>query len=496
MTPALLNNRYQVIQTLGAGGFGTTFLAEDTQMPSRRKCVIKQLKPIANNPEIYQLVQERFQREAAILEELGDGNSQIPRLYAYFLEDGLFYLIQEWVEGVTLRDKVQAEGVVTEAIAQQILLNILPVLTYVHDQRIVHRDIKPDNIILRKRDEKPVLIDFGAVRETMGTVVNSQGNSASSIVIGTPGFMPSEQAAGRPMYSSDLYSLGLTMIYMLTARFPQELDLDPRTGDITWRQYAPQVSAPFADLLDKAIQYHPRDRYAMADEMLIALKSSVNTQPNLSVPPTLPPQTFHQRHQDLSLPADSPGLVPATIINAQTPQTIHQPDQSKGNPLVARLTDWSAKEVPHEILGWNWGAFMIPGLWCLSNQVWIGLIAWTGTFSGGIGWLVTAGLLGTKGNEWAWKSRKWRSIEAFKAHQRTWAIAGSVVWGSIFSLLGILIVAMIVNPEAFETPEEQNVPRPLGSGQLFLPVSAELGGSQSTDGNPIEIFGGGDRQSN
>jgi serine/threonine protein kinase len=493
MTPALLNNRYQVIQTLGAGGFGTTFLAEDTQMPSRRKCVIKQLKPIANNPEIYQLVQERFQREAAILEELGDGNSQIPRLYAYFSEDGLFYLIQEWVEGVTLRDKVQAEGVVTEAIAQQILLDILPVLTYVHDQRIVHRDIKPDNIILRKRDGKPVLIDFGAVRETMGTVVNSQGNSASSIVIGTPGFMPSEQAAGRPMYSSDLYSLGLTMIYMLTARFPQELDLDPRTGDVTWRQYATQVSSTFADLLDKAIQYHPRDRYAMADEMLAALKSSVNAQPNLSVPPTLPPQSFQQRHQE-SMPADLPSPVPATIISAQTPQTIHQPDQSQGNPLAARLTDWSAKEVPHEILGWNWGAFMMPGLWCLSNQVWIGLIAWTGTFTGTIGWFVAAGLLGAKGNEWAWKSRRWRSVEAFKAHQRTWAIAGSVVWGSIFSLLGVLIVAAIINPEAFETPEEQNVPRPLGSDQLFSPINAGLDSNQPTDGNFTEFFGG-DRSS-
>lgn len=83
MTPTLLNNRYRIIQTLGSGGFGDTFLAEDTQMPSQRRCVIKQLKPITNNPQIYQLVQQRFQREAAILEELGEENPQIPRLYAY-----------------------------------------------------------------------------------------------------------------------------------------------------------------------------------------------------------------------------------------------------------------------------------------------------------------------------------------------------------------------------------------------------------------------------
>lgn len=97
MNQQILNNRYRIINTLASGGFGETFLAQDTQMPSGRFCVIKQLKPIVNNPQIYQLVQERFQREAAILEELGETNNQIPRLYAYFTENGQFYLVQEWI---------------------------------------------------------------------------------------------------------------------------------------------------------------------------------------------------------------------------------------------------------------------------------------------------------------------------------------------------------------------------------------------------------------
>ncbi len=106
MTPTLLNNRYRVLQTLGGGGFGNTFLAEDTYMPSGRRCVIKQLKPVTHDPQAYQMVQERFQREAAVLEDLGEGNNQIPRLYAYFTEAGQFYLLQEWIQVDTLTQKL------------------------------------------------------------------------------------------------------------------------------------------------------------------------------------------------------------------------------------------------------------------------------------------------------------------------------------------------------------------------------------------------------
>jgi serine/threonine protein kinase len=462
MTPTLLNNRYQVIQTLGAGGFGTTYLAEDTQMPSHRKCVIKQLKPIANNPDVYQLVQERFQREAAILEELGDVNAQIPRLYAYFAEAGEFYLIQEWIEGMTLRDRVQTGGTQPEAIVREILIHLLPVLSYVHDKRIVHRDIKPDNIILRKRDGKPVLIDFGAVRETMGTVVNSQGGSASSIVIGTPGFMPSEQAAGRPLYSSDLYSLGLTMIYLLTARFPQELDLDPQTGEVIWRKYAPQVSPEFASVLEKTIQYHPRDRYATAQDMLAALQNLVTVSPTLpvvdptvqAIDPTLVPPT-QQPHAISG--AVSPHDVPPTVFTPQTiQQPLKQPDQ---------VNDKNAKDVPDEILGWNWGAFLLPGFWSLGNQVWLGLLcSWVGLFAYGLGWFVVGGILGAKGNEWAWKSRRWRSVEAFKSTQRAWAIGGALTWGS---LIGLLVVAGIYGSQI-----EDPTPDPL-TGSVSTPSNGD-----------------------
>ena len=219
----LLNNRYQTIQVLGAGGFGETFLAEDTYMPSRRRCVIKQLKPVANDPQMYQLIQQRFQREAATLESLGEGSDQIPSLHAYFFENEHFYLVQEWIQGQTLSAKVASVGPLSETVVREILVSLLLVLEYVHSKGIIYRDIKPDNIIVRESNGKPVLIDFGAVKETMITPVNTHGKITHSIVIGTPGFMSPEQATGRPIYASDLYSLGMTAIYLLTGLLPQEM---------------------------------------------------------------------------------------------------------------------------------------------------------------------------------------------------------------------------------------------------------------------------------
>lgn len=283
MMTTLLNNRYQIIQVLGAGGFGETFLAEDTYMPSRRPCVIKQLKPVTNDPQMYQLIQQRFQREAATLEALGEGSDQIPKLYAYFLENGQFHLVQELIQGQTLTDKVATEGPLSESAVRKILASLLLVLDYVHSKGIIYRDIKPDNIIVRgnkaasdrvpcQSNGQPVLIDFGAVKETMTAVVNPQGKATYSIVIGTPGFMSPEQATGRPIYASDLYSLGMTAIYLLTGLLPQELEVDPKTEEMVWRQHAPNVSPHFAAVLGQAIQYHPRDRYTTAIKMLDALE--------------------------------------------------------------------------------------------------------------------------------------------------------------------------------------------------------------------------------
>ena len=272
----LLNNRYQILETLGRGGFGETYLAQDTNMPSGRKCVIKQLKPIVQQPHIPQWMQDRFKREAALLEELGAESRQIPCLYAYFSENEQFYLVQEWIEGETLAQKWEREGNLQSQQVRKILIQLLPALDYIHSRRIVHRDIKPENIILQDKDHLPVLIDFGAVKEALATTVNHNSNSALSASIGTPGYMPSEQAAGRPLYSSDLYSLGLTAIFLLTGKSPQELETDPQTGEIIWQHHGDNIEPNLLAVLDKTIKFHPRDRYSTAAEMIQALQPEAN----------------------------------------------------------------------------------------------------------------------------------------------------------------------------------------------------------------------------
>jgi len=442
MIQRIISNRYKIVKVLAEGGFGKTFLTEDTHLPSGRHCVIKQLKPVTNNPQIYKMVQDRFQREAAILEDLGNTNNRIPNLYAYFSEQDQFYLVQEYIEGKTLAAKVQTEGLLSESAVREILKSLLYVLNYVHSKQIVHRDIKPDNVILRDSDGVPVLIDFGAVRESMGTIANSQGNAISSIVIGTPGFMPAEQAAGRPLYSSDLYSLGLTMIYLLTGKMPQELH-DLKTGNMIWHQYAMNVSPSFRAMLDKAIAYNPIERYATAKEMLDALQS-----PPGYVNPTVPSPHYTPASPT---PVGNSSQPPTIIGQRGNPPQYISPAVTPSPPL-----NWvggggtfnTSISVPQEIQGWNWGAFMLAPLWCLTNQVWIGLISWIPYIG-----LPMQFILGAKGNAWAWRSRQWRSLEDFKAHQRAWAKAGIITY-SCFAALFVLLAFIGANTSKNPRPNE------------------------------------------
>jgi serine/threonine protein kinase, bacterial len=364
----LINGRYQILHPLQEGGFGHTFLAEDTQLPSRRRCVIKQLKPIQHNPEFYKLIQERFQREAAIQETLGEVCQQIPTLYAYFSENDHFYLVEEWVDGDTLRQQMAATGKFSEATVRELLNQLLPIIETVHQYQIIHRDIKPDNIILRKRDGKPVLIDFGAVKESMATVINSQGQTARSIVIGTAGYMAPEQSAGRPVYSSDLYSLGLTAIYLLTGKTPAELNTDPISGRMDWRSQAPQVSDAFATVIDTAIHMHPGERFISAAAMLQALQTPTPSGPGYETTVITRPQP--EARAAAPIPAQVPIQVPIRIPtqgSAGIPTQVVSPANGPANgpPTISPpKTEW----LKPLLMGGGIGSVLLLGVILLRGQ--------------------------------------------------------------------------------------------------------------------------------
>ena len=269
-TKKLFGDRYEILQILGRGGFGITFLAKNAVLPGNPLCVIKQLCPKVTNPQSWQRACMRFEKEARTLGQLGS-HSQIPMLLDYFQANGEFFLIQEYVPGLTLAREVRQTGAKSEASVKQFLQELLPVLQYLHKHRVIHRDIKPQNLLRCEYDGRIVLIDFGAVKEQLvDACENSRNQVANTNFIGTRGFAPPEQFSLRPVYASDIYALGITCIFMLTAKSPLEFDYDANTGEICWRKEV-NISNSFAQILGKMVKITLNDRFKTADEVMKAL---------------------------------------------------------------------------------------------------------------------------------------------------------------------------------------------------------------------------------
>ncbi|MBD1852247.1 serine/threonine-protein kinase [Leptolyngbya sp. FACHB-711] len=267
----LLRDRYRVVHALGQGGFGATFLAKDESLPGNPYCVIKQLRPASTSVQVMQMARVLFQREASTLGKVGS-HPQVPRLLDYFEANQEFYLVQEYISGSTLQQEVKRSGPFSEAGVKQFLSEVLPMLQYIHSQQVIHRDIKPANLIRRSQDKKLVLIDFGAVKDQVNPAsANASENTAlTQYAIGTPGYAPPEQMAMRPVYASDIYALGVTCLYLLTSKSPKDMEYDPATGEIMWRQLV-HVSEHFAEVLQKMLDVSVRHRYQNATEVLRAL---------------------------------------------------------------------------------------------------------------------------------------------------------------------------------------------------------------------------------
>jgi serine/threonine protein kinase, bacterial len=279
MIGKLLDHRYQVIRVLAMGGFGQTYIAQDTRRPGNPICVVKHLKP-GTNPRVFDTAKRLFNSEAETLEKLGN-HDQIPRLLAYFDENQEFYLVQEYIEGHTLAEELIPGKRWSESQVIQLLQEVLEILEFVHRQGVIHRDIKPDNIIRRASDNKLVLVDFGAVKQLRTQMVTVGGQASPTVVIGTPGYMPTEQGQGKPRPNSDIYSLGIIAIQALTGLQATELQEDPETGEIIWQQSV-TVNYRLAAVLSKMVRYHFKDRYQSATEALQACKDAINPVSTLS----------------------------------------------------------------------------------------------------------------------------------------------------------------------------------------------------------------------
>ncbi|MEM6403376.1 MAG: protein kinase [Cyanobacteria bacterium P01_D01_bin.116] len=295
-----LRNRYKIVKLLGSGAFGITYLAQDLDLPDHPLCVVKNLKESQNPEELKDFI-VFFSKEAKALYRLGNECNQIPRLFAHFEEKGKFYLVQEYIDGHDLSQEIYAGNKLRESEVIQLLKEILEVLTFIHDKNIIHRDIKAQNLMRRNSDGKIIIIDFGTVKEISQIKKNPHELTNASVIVGTSGYMPTEQLNGYPKLSSDIYAVGMLGIYALTGVRPQDLPKDPDTFEAIWQDRV-SVSPKFASILDKMVCSNFTDRYQNASEALQALvPPSEPTAKTLRVAPgNLPvssPQTFPEKKQ-------------------------------------------------------------------------------------------------------------------------------------------------------------------------------------------------------
>jgi serine/threonine-protein kinase len=290
----ILEKRYRIVSQLATGGFGRTYLAENLHRFNER-CVLKEFAPqvqgdvwrqAASRLRDLQKAKELFEREAGALHKLD--HPQLPKFREFFqaeLGEGVscLFLAQDYVEGQTYCELLKSAKRLKEADVTGLICHLLPVLSYIHSQGVIHRDISPDNLILRSSDKLPVLIDFGGVKQVAATVV-ARFTQLGQIPtrLGKKGYAPEEQMLqGKVFASSDLYALAVTALVLLTGKEPLEL-YDSYKGSWLWRKEI-KVSSQLETVLQKMLAYKPSDRYQSANEVLQALSQTTTpSTPNIS----------------------------------------------------------------------------------------------------------------------------------------------------------------------------------------------------------------------
>jgi serine/threonine protein kinase len=280
----VLRDRYEIVEQIGMGSFGIMYIAEDRDYPDRKSFAIKQFNPLNTRQKNIDIARAKFNDEANTLARLA--HDLIPKLYARFEEDGQFYIVQDLVEGVPLAQELKAGDRKNERYLKKLLIDLLTPLTYVHQKNIIHRDLKPDNLI-RRSDGRISLIDFGAGKEVLDSAERrlcQRTTEAQGTTIGTPAYMPSEQAIGQAKLSSDIYAIGKIAIQAATGIHPSKLEKDPATENPIWQDLAPQISQDLKNILSRMVEYNFKARYPTATEALQEVNSQSIDTPE---PPTV-----------------------------------------------------------------------------------------------------------------------------------------------------------------------------------------------------------------
>ncbi|MEC4991364.1 MAG: serine/threonine-protein kinase, partial [Oscillatoria sp. PMC 1068.18] len=273
--PVIFRSHYRVVKLLGQGAFGRTYQVEDTDYYNN-PYVIKKFIAEVQGAQL-DIAKKLFEQEAQRLYELK--HPQIPKLRAYFKQGNSLYLVQEFVEGEDLYKEFLKYGRFNEKKIRSLLTELLPVIEYIHDHNVLHRDIKPQNIMRDEQTKSLILIDFGGAKQKTGTLVSTPGTQ-----IYTPGYAGYEHIIGSPDKPSDLFSLGATCVRLLTGCFPQvdsngnlqDSVYNPNNGSWRWREILQQNNETISDdlgkVLDKLLEHLADNRYQTAAEVMKALQ--------------------------------------------------------------------------------------------------------------------------------------------------------------------------------------------------------------------------------
>ena len=345
----ILETRYRIVSHISAGGFGRTYLAEDLHRFNER-CVLKEFAPHVKTSRDLQKAKELFEREASAIYKLN--HSQLPKFRELFQADlgdgeGCLFLAQDYIDGKTYADLLKSQGKLPETEVKELLCQLLPVLSYIHSQGVIHRDISPDNLIKRHSDNLPVLIDFGGVKQlAANAVLNLTPTGKIPTLLGKEGYAPEEQLKqGQVFPNSDFYALGVTAVVLLTGKKPQEL-YDGYKGTWYWGKEI-KVTSQLENILKKMLAYKPSDRYQSANDLLQALQSAN--------PGKIPNQNISQMRTMVVAPANPAS--PGTQIHPSPSQTIVL-SNGKGflQKWATRITGMSLAVVTGISiwLGFNW----------------------------------------------------------------------------------------------------------------------------------------------